>query len=120
MKTNVLTSIAILLFATLTTFGQGCFLNGSSSNLGQTTKFSGNPNFDQINTQEYYYLVQKFEYLLIYTIYKMAILPMLTPPLKFQIPIYKTELSSSVFRLSNKSAYSLRRALAAIPDCDGA
>ena len=60
MNPKPLASLAILLFATMTTLGQGCFLNGGSSNLGQTTKFSGNPNFDQINTQEYYYLVQKF------------------------------------------------------------
>jgi len=38
----------------------GCFFNGSVSTLGQTTKYSGNSLLDQINTEEYYFLVQKF------------------------------------------------------------
>jgi hypothetical protein len=60
MKSKQLIAFLVLLLKTITTVGQGCFLNSSPSSLGQTTKFSGNPNLDQINTQEYYYLVQKF------------------------------------------------------------
>lgn len=60
MKIQQLLICMVLVFKTAITFGQGCFFNSSASSLGQITKQSGNPGLDQINNQEYYYLVQKF------------------------------------------------------------
>lgn len=41
-------------------FCQGCFLNGNPTNAGEITKYSGNHYLDNINNEEYYFLVQKF------------------------------------------------------------
>lgn len=60
MKIKLLVTVVVFIFKSFATIGQGCFLNGASSNLGEITKYSGNSNFDQINNQEYYYLTQKF------------------------------------------------------------
>lgn len=60
MKTKIVLSIALLILNSVTLLGQGCFLNGSPSSLGKTTRFSGNPDLDKIINQEYSFLVQKF------------------------------------------------------------
>jgi hypothetical protein len=39
---------------------QGCYYGGAASNLGQVTRYSGSPYLDQINNEEYFYLVSIF------------------------------------------------------------
>ncbi len=57
-KLNIL--FLIVLLTTKNVYGQGCFFDVSRSDIGPTTKYSGNVEFDKINNQEYFYLVQKF------------------------------------------------------------
>ncbi len=60
MKKRITILFAVFLTACFTEVsGQGCFLSGTSD-LGKITKYSGNTGLDEINTQEYYYLVRKF------------------------------------------------------------
>lgn len=59
MKSFIL-SLFLMIASINYMIGQGCYFGGNPSATLQKTKYSGNNAFDQINNQEYSFLIRKF------------------------------------------------------------